>query len=242
MSSAMASCSVCDDEITSENPLHTCIDCGVKVHKFCYGIEDNVEKWKCSPCNLAKTKFVKCQLCLQKNGAMKQTVCNKWVHVICALFTSGVTIMNETTMEPIDISAVSNKKFNRICSFCYSAQGFCSTCATKMCKNRLHITCAQKHNTLKEIVDPNDDTIKFHAFCKEHKPKDTSRRVSSESVKNIVRKKRNKNKVVSENSNWISDAVRSQSTPKKNHLKRSCTCMHLISLTLFSYGKISAFM
>lgn len=193
----MASCCVCEDEITTDNPLNVCCDCDMKVHKLCYGIVDRTNNWKCSPCHLNQTSFVKCQLCLQKGGALKQTQCNKWVHVICALFTTGVTILNEETMEPIDISTVSSTKRNEICSFCYSTQGFASFCAKSKCKNRLHVTCAQKNNTLKEEVIPKDGKIKFLAYCKNHKPKESSHRLSSESIKNVVmRKNRNGKKII----------------------------------------------
>lgn len=210
------SCSICLDEITTENPLYACCVCGVKVHKLCYGIEDEIPGWKCSPCHLNKTNFVKCQLCFKKGGALKQTESDKWVHVICALFTSGVVFLNDETMEPIDISKVSKSKRNKLCSFCYSQQGFCSLCANKNCKNRLHVTCAQKYDTLKEEVK-KDGKIHFLAFCKDHKPKQSSRRVSSESIKNVVRKKRNNtqnDKTSVENSSWILDAVKLHSTPK----------------------------
>lgn len=125
-----------------------------------------------------KTNLVKCQLCLKKGDALKPTDCNKWVHVICALFTSGVKFLDESAMEPIDISNYPDSKRNKMCSFCYSSQGFCSTCSAKKCKNRLHITCAQKNETLKEVVDPDSLQIKFHAYCEYHKPKNSSRRLS----------------------------------------------------------------
>lgn len=221
----MTSCCVCEDEITPENPIYTCCGCKMTVHQLCYGIEDGIENWKCSPCFLNQTSFVKCQLCLQKGGAMKQTQCSKWIHVICALFTSGVTIMNDETMEPIDISKISEKKRNKMCSICYSTQGFSSFCANKKCKNRLHVTCGQKHGTLKEDVSSENGSIQFLAYCKNHKPKESFRRVSSESIKNVVTRKnrnvRKNNQVNNENSDWILNRMNAQSTPiSKQTLKR----------------------
>lgn len=210
-------------------------------YKFCNGILDKIGKWKCSPCHLGKSNFVKCQLCLQKGGAMKPTDCNKWVHVICALFTSGVTFLDDITMEPIDISNVSPRSRNKMCSFCYSTQGFCSTCPAKKCKNRLHVTCGQKNQTLKEIIDPENDNIKFYAYCKDHKPKDSSRRVSSESVKNAAQNRRNensKNGHALQDANWILDAVKSHSTPAKTASKRSCK--HIIIMSL-KFHRIETF-
>lgn len=125
----MAACSVCEDDITAENPLYRCTVCGVQVHKLCYGIEEPIENWKCSPCRLGKS--VSCQLCFQKSGTMKRTKCRRWAHVVCALFTSGVTFLDETTMEPIDISKLPSSKQNKICAFCYNSRGYTSQCCEK---------------------------------------------------------------------------------------------------------------
>lgn len=39
----MAPCSICDDEITSENSIYNCVGCDLKVHKFCYVISEKVQ-------------------------------------------------------------------------------------------------------------------------------------------------------------------------------------------------------
>lgn len=182
-------CSVCDDPPTPSNLILLCSSCGLKVHSLCYGVNNFKDIWKCSPCRMDKTKFVSCQLCLQKGGALKQTVCKKWVHVVCALFTDGVTFPDKNRMEPIDISKLTNSKKNKRCTFCYTVQGFCSRCAEPRCKERLHITCAQSQHCLKEINDPMDHSLQFLAYCNQHKPIDDERRLSSCSVKDIVRSK-----------------------------------------------------
>lgn len=218
---ASEGCLICEDPYTKENPIIACIDCGVKVHIYCYGIVGHFENWKCSPCQTGKTKFAKCQLCMVKQGALKQTTDNKWVHVICALFTDGVLFEDHETMEPIDISKVSKTKLNKRCTFCYNSLGYCCLCANRNCKNRLHITCAQKHKTLKEIVS-KDDTIKFHAYCNDHRPKDSSKRLSSDAVQNMASKKQNKlmkTQAATENVKWILDAVNDHSTPQKKQSK-----------------------
>lgn len=53
----------------------------------------------------------------------------------------------------------------------------------------MYITCAQKHKDLDEVVNPEDDTIQFKAFCKDHIPCDKGR-LSSGSIEIIVTKKR----------------------------------------------------
>lgn len=220
----MTECMICEDEITKENPLFVCVACDIKVHKFCYGINDSQNKWKCSPCQQGKTSFVKCQLCLQKGGPMKQTECNRWLHIICGLFTEGVKFSNEDTMEPVDLSKVSASKKNKLCSFCYTSQGYCSTCSRKKCKTTFHITCAQKQKLLREDIDENDNSIVFNAYCKDHMPNVSHRRLSSGSVQNIVEKKRGKAlkaKSTIADADWILNEIQSHSTPNASR-KRHC--------------------
>lgn len=212
--SSKSGCCVCDDPASNDNPILTCEGCAIRVHMNCYGSEQQIEQWKCSPCRLEKTRFIRCRLCLSKGGAMKQTLCQNWVHIICALFTGGVRFADVDTMEPIDISTVSSTKRNKRCSFCFSSQGFANLCSKSKCPERLHITCAQKENCLKEVVNPTDDTIKFRAYCKNHKPQpiDSGRRLSAESIKGALDKNRKKKLAknsIALNADWILEAVSS---------------------------------
>lgn len=200
------------------------MDCAVNVHEMCYGVEESSQKWKCSLCKSGKNKFACCQLCLKKGGAMKETVCKKWAHIICALFTPGVVFTNEETMEPIDISKISSSMRNKCCSICFSSQGYACYCAFKKCKNRLHITCGKEKSTLKEVVDPENDKISFRAYCKDHKPDESSRRLSSESIKGAMEKKKAikmKKQSASDDSLWLLNQPKCYSTPAKPAKKRS---------------------
>lgn len=222
----MASCMVCEDEVTKKNPLFVCVGCDTKVHKLCYGIHEPQKNWKCSPCCLGKTSFVKCQLCFQKgNGPMKQTECDKWVHVVCALFTEGVTFPDDQTMEPVNLSNVCASARNKLCAFCYNSKGYCSTCSNAKCKTTFHITCAQKQRLLREEkIDPQGNAVMFNAYCKDHLPNGSHSRLSSGSVQNVVDKKRQKvlkTKGASADADWILNGVQSHSTPisKRKHRK-----------------------
>lgn len=126
--SSSSGCCVCDDPSSKEDPIITCEKCAIHVHLYYYGSEEQVKGWKCSPCRLGKKHFVRCRLCLSKGGVMKQTLCQNWVHVICALFTNGVNFSDLVTMEPIDISIASKSKSKKHCSFCYSNQGYSILC------------------------------------------------------------------------------------------------------------------
>lgn len=203
-------CSVCLDPDTDDNQIVKCSDCDVYVHMLCYGIETFVKHWKCSPCSSNKSNPI-CSICIQTGGAMKKTMCQKWVHVICALFTEGVSFMDSNDMEPVEIGHISKTKRNQTCVFCQNNTGFCSLCHTKKCKNRMHITCAQRSKCLKEEVDSKNN-IKFRAYCHVHKPKNASRRISSQFVRGRVLKakkeQRNlKDKSSQMNSNWITEGT-----------------------------------
>lgn len=192
MDSASEKCSVCKDPEIPENSIFVCSICSVSVHKFCYGIETPNEDFKCSPCLSGKLNPV-CKLCCKSGSAFKKTVCGGWVHVICALFTSDVSFEDVNRMEPINISSLSQTKRNQTCSFCLKTVGFCCLCSNSKCKNRFHITCAQDKDCLKEIINKDDDSIKFRAYCSDHKPIDSYRRISSVFV-NVIVEKKQKNK------------------------------------------------
>lgn len=206
-------CSICTDPISSENPIISCVDCKIQVHILCYG-GNNEKNWKCSPCSSGIKNSV-CKLCVQKGGAFKKTTDEKWVHVLCALFTDGANFEDKYLMEPIDLSHVSQSKRNKTCMFCSENVGFSPLCSNSKCKNRLHITCAQKSDCLKE-ENKKDGTIKFRAYCRDHKPT-SNRRISSGFVREVLAEKRQKNKKIKEienankeksatlNSDWLSD-------------------------------------
>lgn len=222
-------CDLCTNPDASENVIFKCIDCGVAVHALCYGIEsEEKENWKCSPCENGCTDVVSCELCLQKKGALKQTSCGKWVHAICALFTDGVIFEDFNRMEPVNISKISITKRGQTCSYCRESKGYCCLCSKSKCKNRIHITCAQKANGLKEIVK-QDNSIAFRAYCADHKP--VNRRLSSGSVRAMAKKMKSRDKKKKElgskmNANWImsqsnsSKNVITNAAPEKTHRKR----------------------
>lgn len=201
---ASVKCSVCLDPEDDDNRILKCISCDVHVHMLCYGIENFQEEWKCSPCDSSKTDPV-CSICLQTGRAMKKTVCRR-----CALFTEGVSFIDTDKMEPIEITHISKTKKNKTCVFCQLSTGFCSLCCNRRCNNRLHITCAQHNKCLKEETVKND-AIKFRAYCPEHKPSDSSRRISAQFVRGRVLRARKEHRAHRErsttlNADWITQS------------------------------------
>lgn len=188
--SEISGCSLCSDPESTENPVLNCNGCNLKVHILCYGVESFGENWMCSPCLESADQPV-CKLCVQSGGALKKTTCGGWVHVLCGLFIEGCEFLDKNLMEPVDIKNVSDSKRNKMCIYCQNDQGFASSCDQSKCKNRLHITCAQKNGCLKEKEDRHGK-IKFRAYCLDHKPVDSTRRISSEFVRGAIKKKQEK--------------------------------------------------
>lgn len=209
-------CSVCTDAEDLDNEIFHCNSCKINVHRSCYGIESEFnENWQCSPCTKGVQKNIICKLCLQTGGTFKPTVCDAWCHVVCGLWTEGVIFENPDAMEPINISNVSGNKLNKTCIYCNKSQGFCCLCSNYKCKHRLHITCAQKADGLKEkMKHDSKKSIKFLAYCMDHKPKSSERQISSRSVRRISlgtlakksEAKKNKENCAKLTAQWILDA------------------------------------
>lgn len=183
-------CVVCDESNeSSDNLLFICKKCYVSVHMLCYGCiaKKGVNwssEWLCSPCESGLSDPI-CILCLKKGGALKKTTCGHWCHVICGLFTEGVAFTNIKRMEPINVSYIPASLKNQFCCFCQNAVGVCCKCSVSGCGKYMHVTCAQKNESLREEEDKKinqEDMIEFNAYCNTHKPSATSRRLSSLSV------------------------------------------------------------
>lgn len=194
---SLTKCSVCGEAGTCENPITGCTGCGLNVHILCYGIPNdnlNLLKWKCSPCQRGISELIICELCQQFNGAFKQSVCGKWVHVICALFTDGVRFKDVKRMEPIDIAKILSAKSQKTCTFCLKASGCCCRCSKTRCTQPIHVTCAQAHNCLQVTQTDKNDSIKFRTFCGDHKPNDSVNHLTSQNIQKILNKKSKKDR------------------------------------------------
>lgn len=212
---SIVKCSLCTESSTSENKIVNCNGCGLSVHILCYGIRNddaNSSEWKCSPCRRGDVRPIICELCQQANGAFKQSVCGKWVHIICALFTDGVKFDDPIQMEPVNLSKILNLKRQEPCVFCLKAHGFCCLCSKSRCKNSIHITCAQANKCLQVLKNDANDLIKCRAFCNDHRPKDPVHCLSSSIVQKILAKKTRKDRGISQSSkiqmDWVGNLAR----------------------------------
>jgi len=78
-------------------------------------------------------------------GTFKQTVDNKWYHVVCALWTPEISFQNPVFLEPIDgLRNVPKARWNLKCYICKkSGCGASIQCNKANCYTAFHVTCAQ---------------------------------------------------------------------------------------------------
>lgn len=180
MKEMVGGCCVCSDERGwAENPLVYCDGhgCNVAVHQACYGIvQVPTGPWFCRKCeSQERAARVKCELCPQKDGALKRTDSGGWCHVVCALFIPEAWFANVQTMEPIVLKNLPQERFNKICYVCEekdrankASTGACMQCNKNGCKQYFHVTCAQAQGLLCEEAGNYGDNVKYCGYCDYH--------------------------------------------------------------------------
>lgn len=181
-------CSVCLDAEWPDNQMCICADCKTEVHVYCYGMRKIQSVWKCGPCSGSKNA-VSCVLCNKFNGVMKPTLCGRYAHIICALFTLEAVFVNYEK-EYIDLSNV--KASFKMCQFCKKNTTYSTKCDEKNCQNRFHITCAQENNTLKERKGETDSSVNLVGYCIEHKK--LNRQIFADIIKDAFERENSKQK------------------------------------------------
>ena len=56
----------------------------------------------------------RCELCPNRDGALKRTDTNSWAHVVCALYIPEVRFHNVSTMEPIVLGLVPPERYGNV--------------------------------------------------------------------------------------------------------------------------------
>lgn len=118
--SPVRTCSVCLGDQSGEEYVIECDSCGVQVHESCYGVTSDdeessdgasdhsynssrsTEPWFCEPC-IRSVRNPYCELCPNRGGIFKQTDTGRWVHMVCALYTRGVTFENTETLTGVSL-------------------------------------------------------------------------------------------------------------------------------------------
>lgn len=177
-----------------------CDKCGVAVHESCYGMDPDVtaddnstesasvtEPWFCEPCVYGEKEPPHCELCPVRYGALKRSDAGgRWVHLLCALYTPGITFGDIERLTAISWQEIDYKLFGkRACSGCSdrleSRTGIVVECDAALCKNFYHPTCAQRLGLLIDRSEEmHDDEEEFHderfIHCKKHSHEEDVRR------------------------------------------------------------------
>lgn len=206
------------DSTSDENNIVECTQCEIKVHQCCYGVEEFSSTWLCDFCIVQDANQEKiCELCPKRDGALKRTTSGKWVHMICALFTSQSIINDPITMSPIDLSAVTKRWFGFMCYICTKnkkkKEGACVKCFVTKCNRYLHVSCGQDACTLQE-KSSNKGNLMFIAFCEDHNDRSLPR-MPIQSISTMIKGRKRVNyieKAKKENGTWI----RENSLPVSN--------------------------
>ncbi|KIY62090.1 hypothetical protein CYLTODRAFT_427174 [Cylindrobasidium torrendii FP15055 ss-10] len=164
---ADAPCAICtESEVENANAIIFCDGCNLVVHQACYGVPYIPEgQWLCRKCVLSPNQPVNCILCPNEGGAYKQTTHGEWVHLVCAMWTPGVEIMNEKVQEPIDVSRLDPARERLVCIVCNIHYGYPAQCLHKVCEKPYHVTCARKW----QLINPSPkDPNSLGHFCPTH--------------------------------------------------------------------------
>lgn len=179
MKEMVGGCCVCsDDRGWAENPLVYCDGqgCTVAVHQACYGIVTvPIGNWYCRKCESQERSIkVRCELCPNKEGALKPTDNDAWAHVVCALYIPEVRFGNVTTMEPIILAQIPQERYNKTCYICEERSrsranvGACMQCNKAGCRQQFHVTCAQGLGLLCEEASNYMENVKYCGYCHHH--------------------------------------------------------------------------
>uniref|UniRef100_A0A674P4M4 Lysine-specific demethylase 4B n=1 Tax=Takifugu rubripes TaxID=31033 RepID=A0A674P4M4_TAKRU len=147
--------------------LLCCSSCQMQVHASCYGVKpDSVgTSWTCSRC--AKGAWTECCLCNLRGGALKMTLDNRWVHVICGIAVPEARFVNAIDRQPVDVSAVPDSRKNLKCVLCHRQnRGACIQCSQEKCATSFHVTCAQLAGV---AMTPADWPYVVSVTCHKHK-------------------------------------------------------------------------
>jgi hypothetical protein len=184
-------CAVCcGDQSHDSDEIVECDSCCITVHENCYGITasetdtDSVhsdvsscstEPWFCDSCK-AGAKDVTCDLCPNMGGIFKQTDAGRWVHVVCALYITGVAFSDTIHLTGITLFELPPERWGaKSCSICederFARTGVTISCDAGLCKTHFHVTCAQREGLLQEVQDMSQEAEAidpFIAHCKLH--------------------------------------------------------------------------
>ncbi|GIL92473.1 hypothetical protein Vretifemale_19939 [Volvox reticuliferus] len=147
-------CEVCGEDVESQDNLKLeCDLCRCVVHSRCYGVKQppHGALWLCDVCQLhaaglPRDRSPPCELCPVAGGPMKRTETGGYVHVLCAVWTPGVTFGDPESLEPVErVAKVVQNRASLRCSLCKQPHGACIQCAGGVrCYTAFHPMCARE--------------------------------------------------------------------------------------------------
>jgi len=166
-------CDICAMRIDAEDDvLVVCSECGVPVHKECYGLRV-VPKgtWTCEACVSGPRRSI-CVLCTKTGGALKRLSDKsnvQYAHVACALWLPGTAFQDERYRRGILVESVDKNLFSLKCCLCKQKGGTCVCCEHQGCPKSFHVSCGLKDAAFKVgmFVDLEG---KKHICCDSHAP------------------------------------------------------------------------
>ena len=79
----------------------------------------------CDSLYLLLTLCYRCELCPNRDGALKRTDTGSWAHVVCALYIPEVRFGNVSTMEPIVLGLVPQERYLKVSAGLTCCAGLC---------------------------------------------------------------------------------------------------------------------
>ncbi|VDN30429.1 unnamed protein product [Gongylonema pulchrum] len=169
-------CTLCLNQRVSvrQDEVIQCAKCQIAFHEKCYvpetltdegsgGSNTSSAQFFCEPCLYGLKEPPYCELCPNRYGAFKRAdIGGGWVHLLCALYTPGVTFSDLNRLTGVSWQEIDYKSFGkRICVACsdplQTRTGIAVQCDAGLCKNHFHVTCAQRLGLLADHAEGTAD-------------------------------------------------------------------------------------
>ncbi|CDW76823.1 phd zinc finger-containing protein [Stylonychia lemnae] len=179
-------CDVClEYEYEDDDQIVMCDLCNVGVHQSCYGSDLThgvpVGNWYCERCSVLlrnrdmKCTEIKCFLCPDIDGVLKQIDNELWAHAICVNWNPDIYF---TDAKKNKVEGVLNKqRFELNCQKCHKkGKGTCIQCDYKNCSRSYHVRCAVRRGLIQEWEKMEDKAGEAQdnfipVFCEDHEKK-----------------------------------------------------------------------
>ncbi|CDH49796.1 phd finger and bah domain-containing protein [Lichtheimia corymbifera JMRC:FSU:9682] len=144
-------CAVCTI-LEPRDPLFICYDCGMSVHRDCYGISQaSKDNWVCNVCenkrNPTASYHYECILCKDPSAhqqPLKKTSSYNWAHVLCAMCIPEIKFVDAAHLDTIEyVPAIDAWRWEKACHLCHRQDGACVKCGE--CEKAVHVQCAIQH-------------------------------------------------------------------------------------------------